>query len=460
MLFSRRFLIKMIIPLILQQALDITIGLIDSIMVASAGEAAVSGVSLIGTLDMLIVYAFTSLATGGAVVVAQAYGENNVTFARHAAKQLLYVATAVAIAVSSATLIFRVPLLNGLFGDVESDVMQNALEYFFYIGLSMPFYAIIRVCSTFFSNMGKTLTPLLLSIGMNLFNIGGNALMIFGFHMGAKGAAVATLLSRALCALIFLILSQSKKHDIRIEKALHYRPDFPVIKQILRIGVPNGVENSMFQFGKLLTQSLISSLGTAVIAGNAVAQTLATFEYMPSSLNSAMTAVVGRCIGAGEKEQAKYYAKKLTFYSYIVLWIFDIGVMLLSGIIIRAYNLSPESADLAYQLILWHSIVGAIIWPIGFSLPNVFRAASDVKFTLYVSAGSMWVFRVALGYVLALETVTVFGFSFAGFGLGAMGVWIAMFIDWVFRSAMFLWRFLSNKWLTKYKSVIGKDKNN
>ena len=402
MLFSRRFIIKMIIPLILQQALDITIGMIDSIMVSSAGEAAVSGVSLIGTLDMLIVYAFTSLAAGGAVVVAQAYGKGDTPLTRHASKQLLYATTAVAIAVMSAALIFRKPLLNVLFGSVEQEVMRHAQEYFFYIMLSLPAYAIIRVCGTLYSTMGKTLTPLILSIGMNVVNIGGNALLIYGFHMGAKGAAIATLCSRAISALLLLIFVQSKKHDIRIEKMLHYRPDFSVIKQILRIGVPNGVENSMFQFGKLLTQSLISSLGTVVIAANAVAQTLATFEYMPSSLNSAMTAVVGRCIGAGEKEQAKYYTKKLTFYAYIVLWIFDLGVMLLSGLVIRAYNLSDASAEIAHQLILYHTVFGAVIWPIGFMLPNAFRAASDVKFTLYVSAASMWVFRVALSYVLAL----------------------------------------------------------
>ena len=453
MLFSKKFLWKMILPLIAQQTLNVTIGMIDSMMVSSAGEAAVSGVSLVGMLDILLIEAFFSLSAGGSVVVAQAYGKNDVPFARNAAKQLLYAVTAVALTISVVVLIARVPLLHLLFGSAEEDVMNHALSYFFYIVLSFPFLAVCNVGGTIHNTMGKTVIPMVVSILMNLINVAGNAILIFVFHMGAAGAAIATLASRFVGAMIMLILVQRKKNDIRIERLLHYRPDFAVIKRILRIGIPNGLENSMFQFGKLLTQSLISTMGTVSIAANAVSQTLANIEYMPGAINAAMITVVGRCIGAEEKEQAKKYARKLVFYAYVMVWTFSIGVMLLSGVVLNAYNLSSEAAALAKKLIFYHSVCCMILWPAGFVLPSALRAASDVKFTLCVSAGCMWVFRVAFGYVLALDSISLFGFSIPGFGLGVLGVWVAMSVDWIVRVGLYLLRFLSGKWLTKYKAV-------
>ena len=331
--------------------------------------------------------------------------------------------------------------------------MQNAQSYFFYILLSFPFLAIYNVGATIHHTMGKTAIPMITSILMNVINIAGNATLIYGYHMGAAGAAIATLISRTVGAIIMVVLVQSKKNDIRVERILHYRPDFAVIKQTLRIGIPNGVENSMFQFGKLLTQSLISSMGTAAIAANAVAQTLANVEYMPGAINAAMISVVGRCVGAEEKKQAKQYAKKILFYAYALVWLFSIGVILFSGLVIRAYHLSAESAVLARKIILYHSVCCMILWPSGFILPSALRAASDVKFTLYVSAGCMWVLRVALGYVLASDAISLFGFSIPGLGLGVMGVWLAMSVDWIVRVGLYLWRFLSGKWLTKYKPI-------
>lgn len=453
MLFSRKYLWKMILPLIIQQSLSVTIGMLDSIMVSSAGEAAVSGVSLVGMLDILLIEAFFSLSAGGSVVVAQAYGKNDVSFARKAAKQLLYAVSAVALLISAVVLVLRRPLLHLLFGSAAADVMQSAQSYFFYILLSFPFLAIYNAGATIHHTMGKTAIPMATSILMNVINVAGNATLIYGYHMGAAGAAIATLISRIVGAVIMVVLVQSKKNDIRVERILHYRPDFAVIKRILRIGVPNGVENSMFQFGKLLTQSLISSMGTVAIAANAVAQTLANVEYMPGAINAAMISVVGRCVGAEEKKQAKQYAKKMLFYAYALVWIFSLGVILFSGLVLRAYHLSDESAVLARKLILYHSVCCMILWPSGFILPSALRAASDVKFTLYVSAGCMWVFRVALGYVLASDAISLFGFSIPGLGLGVMGVWLAMSVDWIVRVGLYLWRFLSGKWLTKYKPI-------
>ena len=453
MLFSRRGLVKIILPLIAQQALSVMVGLIDSMMVASAGDAAVSGVSLINTLDILLIYAFSALAAGGAVVVSQFLGRGDKALARSSAKQLIYSATFVATVITVIVLILRGPLLSVLFGDVEADVMGHAQSYFFFAALSFPFLALYDAVAALYRAMGKTSITMYVAILMNVINVIGNAIFIYGFEMGAAGAAISTLFARLIGSAIILIMIHSKKNEIYVEKIFRYRPDFAIIRQILRIGVPNGIENSMFQFGKLLTQSLISSLGTVTIAANAVAHTLATFQYMPGgAIGTAAITIVGRCVGAEEKEQAKKYSKILLALSYASLLLIVILTFILAKPVINLYGLTSESSDMALKLILYHGICAAVIWPTAFMLPSCFRAASDVKFTLVVSMISMWVFRVALSYPLALESFNIFGVTFPGLGLGAMGVWIAMTVDWLFRAILFAYRHLSGKWLTKYRA--------
>ncbi|MBE6607773.1 MAG: MATE family efflux transporter [Ruminococcaceae bacterium] len=457
MLFSRRDIIKIALPMIIQQVLAVTIGMVDTMMVSKAGEAAVSGVSLVNTLDTMLVVAFISLVTGGSVVVAQFLGEKRTDSARLAAKQLLYASATVAIVISAVVISFRFPLLDLLFGDVEADVMKNAHSYFLYVALSFSLLAIYSSCTAVFNVLGKTFVTLIVSLFMNLTNVVGNAILIYGYGMGAAGAAIATLVSRLLGAAVMLVLIHNRNNTVYIDNVLKYRPDFTIIRAILRIGIPNGVENCMFHFGKLLTQSLISSMGTASIAANAVANTLASFQYMPgTAFSNTMVTVVGRCIGAREKEQAKKYSKILVGVTYLCLWIIVLLTFIFSKQIIGFYDLSENGTRIAYELIIYHAVCAALIWPIGFTLPSAFRAASDVKFTLVVSMFSMWVFRVALSYVFALENIQIFDMTFRGLGMGVIGVWVAMTVDWVFRTGLFLWRYLSGKWLNVYRSIYGE----
>lgn len=453
MLFSRKDLAKIILPFILQQVLAVFISTADSVMVSHAGEAAISGVSLVGQLDILLIYAFSSLVSGGAVVVSQAIGKGDRSVACDTAKQLVYSATAIAALVTTLVLIFRRPLLSMLFGDVEADVMSHAQSYFFFIALSFPFLAIESSIAALFRSMGNSFITLLISIMMNLINLCGNAALIIGFGMGAAGAAIATLIARIVGAAVMVVLIRNKKNFVFIERILNYRPDFSTIRSILRIGIPNGIENSMFQFGKLLTQSLISSMGTAAIAANAVANTISGYQYTAgSAFGSTMVTVVGRSIGAGEKKQAKYYARLLVICAYIAIGTVVVFTLLFSDGLIGLFSLSSEAKNIASKLILAHAIAAAVMWPTAFTLPNAFRAASDVRFSMVVSVASMWIFRVALGHVLALDSVSVFGlFTIPGLGMGVMGVWVAMFVDWVFRLILFLWRYLSGRWLTVYR---------
>lgn len=451
-LFSGRDLFKIILPLIVQQILSITIGTLDSMMVSYAGEAAVSGVSLVNTLDTLLVIVFSSLVSGGAVVVSQELGKRDLERACACAKQLLYATAGIAVLLTVTVVTLRRPLLSLLFGSVEADVMQSAMGYFFFIALSFPFLAVESSCAASFRAMGNSMVSLLVSLMMNLVNVAGNALLIFVFEWGAVGAAVATLFSRMLGAAVITILLLNKKHEIHIEKLFHYKPDFKVIRSILHIGVPNGIENGMFQFGKLLTQTLVSTMPTAAIAANAVANTLANIQYMAgSAFSSTMVTVVGRCIGAREQAQAKRYSRILTGLNYLALFAVAVFTVIFARPLIGVYDLSEASSALAYRLILYHTVCAVLVWPIAFTLPSAFRAASDVRFPLVVSMFSMWVFRVALSYLFAPEAFDFLGLHLPGLNMGVMGVWVAMTIDWVFRTVLFLRRYLSGKWLTVRK---------
>ena len=319
-LFTGKAIAKIALPLIFQNIFAITIGLADSIMVSSRGETAYAGVSLIGSLDTLLITLFSAIATGGSIVLAQAMGKNDQKLACNAAKQLLYVTTAIATTISTIVLIFQLPIIHVLFGKAEEAVIKSALAYFNIVAISFPFLAIENSIASVFRAQGDSMISLKISIFMNFLNIGGNAILIYCVNLGVAGAALATLLSRVIGAALMLIIVHNKKRYIHIEKLLSYRPDKKIIKALLSVGIPNGVENSLFQFGRLMTSSLVSSLGTVAIAANAAALSLANFQYNAGgAIHSTMVAVVGRCVGAKEREQAKRYTKILLGVGYVTI---------------------------------------------------------------------------------------------------------------------------------------------
>lgn len=440
MLFNRRDLTRILVPLFIEQILAVTIGMFDSMMVSSAGEAAVSGVALVDTVNILLSNIFAALATGGAVVCSQFLGRKDIVSARKSAKQLLYSVFAVSFIIMCFAIFFRKPLLSIIFGKVEADVMSNAVIYFLFTALSYPFLALFNGGAALFRSIGNSKISMIVSVVMNVVNVAGNAVLIYIFHLGAAGAAIATLISRILGAFIIIRLLLNKNTPIYIEKLFEFKPDFSIIKRILGIGIPNGLENGMFHFGKILTQSLISTFGTATIAANTVAVTVANFQYaIGGAVGLSLITIVGRCVGAGEKEQAKQYTKKLIVMEHIFIIFISVIVVLLSKVIIGAYNLSDEGSIIAFNLITFHSIFVSTIWPVAFTLPSTFRAASDVKYPMVVSVFSMWLFRVAFSYILA-----------NGFGMGIYGVWTAMMLDWIFRAILFVTHYIRGKWLTKY----------
>jgi putative MATE family efflux protein len=400
----------------------------------------------VGTLDVLLIAIFTSLASGGSIVISQFLGKKDIDSAKKACKQLIYVTATVAAVISISVIALRHPLLNALYGSAEHAVLQSAKDYFLYIAISFTFLGIFNAGAAIFRAMGNTTIPLCASLLVNIVNLFTNAIFIYLLHMGAAGVAIATLIARIVGVIVIIPLLYNKKNPIFIEKIYMFKPDKEMIKSILHIGVPSGLENSSFQFGRLLVQSLVSTLPTVSITANAIANSIANILCIPSSsIGISASPIVGRCVGAGEKEQAKKYSKILLLFSYISLLAIVILTFVFAKPVISIYGLTDESSRLALKLILYHGICATIIWPVAFMLPQVFRAASDVKFTLVVSMISMWIFRVALSYPLTLDY---------GLGLGAMGVWIAMTIDWLFRFIVFAIHFVRGRWLTKYKPTL------
>lgn len=443
MLFSNQDLKKIIVPLVIEQFLGVTIGMLDTVMVAHAGEAAVSGVSLVDAVNLLMIYIFTALASGGAVTISHFMGAGKMENANKAAKQLVWVVFSVSFFVMTSMLIFRNGLLSLIFGSVESDVMANAQIYFLFTVLSYPFLALYNAGASIFRAMGNSKISMRASILMNVVHLFINAVLIYALDMGAAGAAISTLLSRILGAAIIMFLVYDKNLPVHIEKIFSYKPDFQIIKRICGIGIPNGAENGMFQFGKVITQSLISAMGTVSIAANAAANGLVSLQYAPgTAIGMTMITVVGRCIGAGEKEQAKMYARKLLGIAYIIMASIAIIMAIFSKPLVALYGLSPEAAEMAQQLLIIHSIILSILHPTAFCLGNTFRAANDVKYTLIISIASMWIFRVGLSYVFA---------EILDWGL--IGVWLAMFSDWIVRALFFGVRLIRGTWLTKYKAL-------
>ena len=437
MLFSKEELRRLIVPLMIEQILAVTIGMADTMMVANVGEAAVSGVSLVDSINILLINIFSAMATGGAVVASQYIGRQDRQNACSAAKQLIYSSAFIALLLGLLALVGGEHLLRLVFGSVDADVMAYAETYFWLSALSYPFLAVYNAGAALFRSMSNSSISMKTSILMNIINIGGNALLIYGFGMGVVGAALATLIGRVFAAVWILWQNQNIHNPLRVAGFADLRPRKEPIMKVLAIGVPSGLENGMFQIGKLCVSSLTSTLGTAAIAANAVANSVCTAANVPgATMNLAMIPVVGRCLGAGDKEQAKKYSLQLTGIAIVGLGLTNLAMFLLLPEIITWFHLSAEAASMCTVVVHWFSVFCVVFWAPSFTLPNALRSGGDAKFTMLVSIASMWVFRVILSYFFVLQM-----------HMGLTGVWFGMFVDWICRSILFGVRFYSGKWM-------------
>ena len=438
-MFSNRMICSLLIPVVLEQLLNSIMGTADTMMVSNVGSAAISAVSLVDSINVLVIQAFSALAAGGAIICAQYIGQRNKEKANESARQVLFIITAISVAVSLICLVFQKPLLRLIFGSVEPAVMRASEIYFFYTALSFPFIAAYDSAASIFRAQDNTKGPMIISMISNVMNIAGNAVMIWGFHMGVAGAALSTLISRIFCAVVVIIQLRKEKEgqEIVVRDYFEIRPDWSMIRRILGLGIPSGIENSMFQLGKLAIQSTVSTLGTTAIAAQAMTNILENLNGIAAiGVGVGLMTIVGQCLGAGRQDEAVYYIKKLCVIAEVIIIISCLGVFALTKPITILGGMEKESADMCFHMVMWVTIVKPLVWIMAFIPGYGLRAAGDVKFSMIVSCCTMWACR----FCLCVFLIRVMGF-------GPMGVWIGMFADWTLRGIIFTWRFHSRKWL-------------
>ena len=437
-LFKKRDLVRLILPLIIELILSLLVGMADSVMVSRVSEDAVSGVSLVDTVMQLLIFIFAALGTGGNVVSSQYLGRQKLKDASESIRELILFALVLSLGITALLLGGRSLLLDRFFGQITQEVRACASIYLIITAFSIPAIALYEASAAAFRTMGKTKVTMWISLLMNLINISGNAIFIYGFQMGAAGAALGTLISRWCAGLLILFLLTDTRLPLHIPRDFRFRPNWARVKKILHVAVPTGMENGIFQLGKILVLNLVSTFGTAAIAANAIASSISTFQDIPGkAIALGLTTVVARCMGIGDPEQARYYNRLLTKWLYGIILVGDTAIYLLLPLVLPIYALGPEAEGLAMSMVLCHTLGAMAYWPPTFGLPASLRAAGDAKFVMLTSIVSMWVFRVGGAYVLA-----------QGLNLGVMGVWYAMIADWLFRGTVFIFRWAGGKWKT------------
>ena len=441
-LFSNKMLKSILVPVILEQLLNSFMGTADTMMVSNVGSAAISAVSLVDSINVLLIQAFSALAAGGTIICAQYMGQRNYERANKSARQVLFIILSISAAVTILCLLFKDPLLHFIFGKVDADVMEASSVYFLFSAASYPFIALYDSGASIFRAQENTKGPLIISVISNVMNIVGNAILIWGFNMGVAGAAIATLVSRIFCAVVVLWQLRKNRQPIVVRDYLKIRPDRKLIGRILGLGIPSGIENSMFQLGKLAIQSTVSTLGTTAIAAQAMTNNLEMLNGTAAmGVGIGLMTIVGECIGAGREDEAVYYVKKLSCVAEMIIIGCCLLVFALTKPITILGGMEPESARMCFQMMAWITVVKPLVWVVSFIPAYGMRAAGDVRFSMITSCVSMWVFR----FCLCLFLIRVIG-------MGPLAVWFGMFTDWTIRGIVFIWRFHSRKWL-KHKVV-------
>ncbi len=439
LLFDNKTLFWLILPIIIEQLLNSLMGLVDTMMVTTVGSEAIAAVSLVDSINNLVIQIFSAMAAGATIVCSQYIGSGNKKESCQAAEQVVLTVLVISLSITAFCIFGGERLLQLIFGTVEDSVMENALIYFMITVISYPFLGLFSAGAAFYRASGNSKFPTKVSVISNVINVTGNALFIYGFKWGVAGAAFATLLARIFSTIVIYYCLRKPKQTIIVRDYLKIRPDMTLILAILAIGVPAGIENGMFQFGKLAVQSTVSTLGTIAISAQAMTDILELVNgIFSNSVGIGLMTVVGQCIGARRTEEAKYYIVKLMGVAWIGVLVSCLLVLAITKPVTWLSGMEPEAAEMCFKMVTAMTIVKPFIWVGAFGLPYAFRSAGDVKFSMIVSVCSMWIFRVGLCIFLV-----------RGLHFGLMGVWIGIFVDWIVRATILSIRFWSGKWLHK-----------
>jgi putative MATE family efflux protein len=438
--FSNQDLRKLIVPLVIEQFLQFSAGLISSIMVAGLGEAAVSAVSLVDSVFILFIMMFSALATGGAVVAGQLIGLGDLKKGCQAAWQMILFVGLASVAVMGLCYLGHNFILDIVFGDITPEVRQNAKTFLLITNASIPVIALYNGGAAIFRVMGNSKISMKMSLLMNVINIAGIAILIYGVGMGIEGAGVALLTGRTVAAVVILKLLCNQELPIHISRPLTFRFDFGLLKRIMRIGIPNGLENSMFQLGRLLTLSMISGFGTFQIAANSTAGALTNIIVtITTAIRTALLTVIGQCVGARDEKQIKENFTKGLIFGYVAHGVGALLMIIFRYQALGLYaSLEPETVEMAAKLMCIHLIPAIFLYPLAFQIPSCLRAANESSFVMWVTILSMAIFRLTLAWLLCVKL-----------GWGAPGVYYAMVVDWICRSICYAWRWFGGYWKKK-----------
>lgn len=438
--FSNRELVTLIAPLLLEQMLAISVGLADSLMVATVGDAAISAVSLVDSISNLMIYIFSAMAAGGAAVAGQYIGRQERQNANSAGQHLVMLLALTSLSFVAFLYLFRHAVLTTVFGRIDADVMAATDKYYSIVMASIPGIALYNGGAAIFRTMGRSDVSLKVSLLMNGINLLGNALLIFVFHMDVAGVAIPTLVSRLVAAAVILGLLFNDRLPLHLSDLRSFRFSPRLLHNILYIGIPSGVENGMFHLGRLILYSLISTFGTASIVANAIGNTLGNFHcFAGQAMCLGLTTVISQCIGAGNFDAARYYMRKIVKAAYALMAGVNLAIIALLPLIMRIYNVSPEAERLAVIVAVVHGVASIFLWIPSFMIPTFLRAAGDARFTMLASMTTMWLCRVVFAYIFGKYM-----------GYGVIGVWVAhAILDWTVRSLVFFRRYRSGKWTTK-----------
>lgn len=439
LLYPNRAMFLLLVPIVVEQLLNSFMGMADTMMVSNVGSEAISAVSLVDSINNLVIQMFAAMASGAAIICSQYLGHRDKEGSNKAARQVLLTVLVISLSLTLIGLLLRKPLLRLIFGQIDPGVMDKAMSYFLVTILSYPFLALFNAGAAFFRAGGNSRFPMIVSVISNLLNIGGNAILIFGLDMGVTGAALSTLFSRIFCAVVVLFSLRRDGQPIVVRDYYRIRPDMPLIMKILAIGIPSGIENGMFQFGKLAIQSTVSAMGTAAIAAQAMANILEMVNgIFGVGVGIGLMTMVGQALGAGRKEEARYYIVKCTKIGLVGILVSCLAVFGLAEPVTRLAGMEPESAKLCIEMVTAITIAKPLFWAFSFIPGYGMRAAGDVKFSMITSTLTMWCLRVVL-CIFLVKT----------YNMGPMAVWYGMFADWAVRGIVFTLRFRGDRWLQK-----------
>lgn len=434
--FPNKRLMKLLVPLLVEQSILVAVSFIDAIMLSSIHQDAYSAISLVDMINLLVMQVFMAIGAGGAIVAAQLVGKKDRDGALNTANQTVMLVLAVSVTLAALTLVLNNWLLRFIYPSTSESIMGYARQYFALSAISYPAYALFNSGANLLYAQSNSRSSMVAAFSMNLLKVLLNLLFIRVFSLGVWGIGLATILSRVLGAYMVTRVLLDPHSQIHYRKPLNFKALLHFERRILKVAGPSGVENTLFLFGKLIIGTIIASLASNMIAANAAANTLSTLINIPcNALNLATITVVGQCIGAGLHNEAGYNAKRLLSMTFIAQFVMSGLLFIFVKPVVGILSLSADTAAITANILRVYCVLTIPFEPLAFGLPNSLRASGDNKYTMYSSILSMVVFRVGFSYMFVY-----------GFNLGIHGIWYAMYFDWVSRSIFFVLRFRSGKW--------------